>query len=84
MPRIPPNPQTKNVGPGDVAFNVNWHVSAARGEHAQPWLDSLAYRVDTPEGSVVFTGDTQPCNSVIDLARDADVMLCMCWDDQEL
>ena len=83
LPRIPPNPQAKNVGPGDVASDNNWHVSAARGEHAQPWLDSLAYRVDTPDGSVVFTGDTQPCNSVIDLARDADMMLCMCWDDQE-
>jgi len=40
--------------------------------------------VDTPDGSVVFTGDTQPCQSVIDLARDADMMLCMCWDDQEV
>ena len=83
LPRRPPNPQAKNVGPGDVAFNSNWNVRAALGEHVQPWLDSLAYRVDTPDGSVVFTGDTQPCNSVIDLARDADMMLCMCWDDQE-
>ena len=83
LPRRPPNPQVKNVGPGAVASGSSWQVSAATGEHVQPWLDSLAYRVDTPDGSVVFTGDTQPCNSVIDLARDADMMLCMCWDDQE-
>ena len=57
---------------------------AAPAEHVQPWLDSLAYRLDTPDGSIVFTGDTQPCQTVIDLARDADVMLCMCWDDQEV
>ena len=25
-----------------------------------------------------------PCRSVVDLARDADMMLCMCWDDQEV
>jgi ribonuclease Z len=31
----------------------------------------------------VFTGDTQPCQTVIDLARGADMLLCMCWDDQE-
>ena len=49
----------------------------------QPFLDSLAYRFDTPDGSVVFTGDTQPCDTVLELARDADVMLCMCWDDQD-
>ncbi len=78
LPRIPPNPQAKNVGPGEVASGKNWEVTAALAEHVQPFLDSLAYRVDTPDGSVVFTGDTQPCQSVIDLARDADMMLCMC------
>ena len=32
----------------------------------------------------MFTGDTAPCQPVVDLTRDADVMLCMCWDDQEV
>tara|TARA_B100001750_G_scaffold236775_1_gene241068 strand:+ start:1057 stop:1845 length:789 start_codon:yes stop_codon:yes gene_type:complete len=82
LPRTPPNPQAKNVGPGEVASGKNWEVTAALAEHVQPWLDSLAYRVDTPDGSVVFTGDTQPCKSVTDLAQGADMMLCMCWDDQ--
>ena len=31
----------------------------------------------------MFTGDTQPCESVIELASDADALLCMCWDNQE-
>ena len=84
LPRLPPNPQAKNIGPGEVASGKNWEVTAALAEHVQPYLDSLAYRVDTPDGSVVFTGDTQPCQSVIDLARDADMMLCMCWDDQDV
>ena len=45
---------------------------------------SLAYRIETKSGnSLVFTGYTQPCQSVVDLAKDAYVMLCMCWDDQE-
>ena len=79
-----PNPRAKNVGIGEVASGKNWEVIAASAEHVQPWLDSLAYRVNTPDGSVVFTGDTQPCQSVIDLARDADMMLCMCWDDQQV
>ena len=84
LPRTPPNPHAKNVGPGEVASGKGWHVTSALAEHVQPFLDSLAYRVDTPDGSVVFTGDTQPCQSVIDLARDADMMLCMCWDDQDV
>ena len=36
---------------------------------------SLAYRFDTPEGSVVFTGDTGPSEPVERLARDADVLV---------
>ena len=72
----------RDVGPGPVFSGSTWQVTAAPAEHVQPWLDSLAYRVDSDEGSVVFTGDTQPCASVTELARNADVMLCMCWDDQ--
>jgi ribonuclease Z len=83
LPRKPPDVLAQDVGPGRVYSAADWEMSAAPAEHVQPWLDSLAYRLDSPEGSVVFTGDTEPCQSVVDLARDADIMLCMCWDDQE-
>jgi ribonuclease Z len=83
LPRKPPSVDARDIGPGFVHEGKDWRLTAALAEHVQPWLDSLAYRLDTESGSVVFTGDTQPCDSVRDLARDADVMLCMCWDDQE-
>ncbi|MBI4607923.1 MAG: MBL fold metallo-hydrolase [Candidatus Rokubacteria bacterium] len=83
LPRTPPAVRAKDVGPGLVHQGREWLVSAAPAEHVQPWLDSLAYRLDSAEGSVVFTGDTQPCQSVVELARGADMMLCMCWDEQE-
>jgi len=84
LPRKPPEVFAKDVVPGKVYSGKDWEVSAARAEHVQPYLDSLAYRLDSPGGSVVFTGDTQPCDTVVDLAKDADMMLCMCWDDQEV
>jgi ribonuclease Z len=84
LPRNPPVVIARDIGPGKVFAGKDWEVTAAPAEHVQPFLDSLAYRVDTPDGSVVFTGDTQPCDSVAELAKDADVMLCMCWDDQEI
>ena len=84
LPRKPPEVSARDVGPGLVFSGSDWQASAAPAEHVQPFLDSLAYRFDTPAGSVVFTGDTQPCESVTELARGADVMLCMCWDDQEI
>jgi ribonuclease Z len=83
LPRKPPSVIAKDVGPGLVHRGRDWEVISAPAEHVQPFLDSLAYRVNSPEGSVVLTGDTQPCQSVIDLARGADMLLCMCWDDQE-
>jgi ribonuclease BN (tRNA processing enzyme) len=84
LPRKPPDVFARDVGPGKVFSGRDWEVSAANAEHVQPYLDSLAYRLDTPAGSIVFTGDTQPCDTVVDLARDADVLLCMCWDDQQV
>ncbi|MEX0762148.1 MAG: MBL fold metallo-hydrolase [Dehalococcoidia bacterium] len=85
LPRRPPKVAARDVGPGTVHTSNNWEVTAAPAEHVQPYLDSLAYRLETKSGkSIVFTGDTQPCQSVVDLARGADVMLCMCWDDQDL
>ena len=82
LPRTPPSVLAKDVGPGLVHQGKDWQVSSAPAEHVQPWLDSLAYRVDSADGSMVFTGDTQPCASVTRLASGADTMLCMCWDDQ--
>ena len=58
-------------------------MTGARAEHAQPNLDSITYRLDSLEGSAVFTGDTEPCRSVVEMAAGADAMPCMCWDDQE-
>jgi ribonuclease Z len=84
LPRKPPSVLARDVGPGLVHSGRDWQVTAAPAEHVQPYLDSLAYRLDSGEGSVVFTGDTQPCQSVVELAHGADAMLCMCWDDQEV
>lgn len=83
LPRTPPIVQAKDIGPGNICSSTDWEMKATTAEHVQPYLDSLAYRIDSEEGSVVFTGDTEPCQPVVDLARNADVMLCMCWDDQE-
>ncbi len=84
LPRTPPSVLAKDIGPGKVYSGKDWEVTAAPADHVQPYLDSLAYRIDSAEGSAVFTGDTEPCQPVVDLAKDADVMVCMCWDDQEV
>jgi ribonuclease BN (tRNA processing enzyme) len=49
-------------------------VSAILVQHA-PVFPALAYRIDTPSGSVVFSGDTGPCDNVVRLARGADYLV---------
>jgi ribonuclease BN (tRNA processing enzyme) len=83
LPRKPPTVLVSDIGPGKVCSGSDWEVTAAKADHAPPWLDCLAYRVDSPDGSIVFAGDTRPCETVTDLATDADIMLCMRWDHQD-
>ena len=83
LPRRPPAPAVTDITPGFVHTASEYTVTSALADHAQPWLDSLAYRVDSEEGSVVITGDTGPCESIVELARGADAMLAMCWEHQD-
>ena len=41
-------------------------------------MDSLAYRIDSDEGSIVFSGDTRPCDSLTELAKDVDLLVMEC------
>ena len=49
-------------------------VTATIVQHA-PVFPALAYRFDTPAGSVVFSGDTGACDNVVRLAQGADILV---------
>ncbi|MGW1680274.1 MBL fold metallo-hydrolase [Saccharopolyspora sp. NPDC002376] len=38
-------------------------------------MDALAYRIDTEDRSIVISGDTAPCQQLIELATGADVLV---------
>lgn len=84
LPRAKPRIAAKDVGPDFVLRGSSWEITAARAEHVQPYLESLAYRLETADGSIVIAGDSRPCDSVTDLARGADVLLMMCWETGEV
>lgn len=44
-------------------------------ERARQRLQSYSYRIETPHGSIVFTGDTGPSDAVVRLAERADVLV---------
>ena len=47
----------------------------ARAVHHEPVVPAVAYRVDTPDGSIVISGDTTVCDEVAQLATGADVLV---------
>lgn len=66
------------VRPGVQLAAGGLTVTAARVEHP-PLTDSFAFRFDWGTGakrkSIVYSGDTRPCQALIDLARGADVLV---------
>lgn len=60
---------------GGVVYNDDLvRVTAALVEHP-PVAPSFAYRFDSADRSIVFSGDTRPCRSLVDLANGADVLV---------
>jgi ribonuclease BN (tRNA processing enzyme) len=59
---------------GVVMQNEHVKVTAALVNHP-PVEPSFAYRFDTADRSIVFSGDTTPWNNLIKLARGADILV---------
>jgi ribonuclease BN (tRNA processing enzyme) len=68
-----------DVGTGMIYQDANIKVTAVENSHfafhegpAAGKHKSYAYRFETPDRVIVFTGDTGPSDAVIELAKDAD------------
>ena len=60
---------------GKVAEGDGWTCYAREVKHAQPYIECYGFRFETDEGVVAFSGDTAPIESVVELARDADLFV---------
>jgi ribonuclease BN (tRNA processing enzyme) len=59
---------------GEIFSDERVRVSAALVEHP-PVEPAFAFRFDTADRSIVFSGDTAPCDALVELARGADVLV---------
>ncbi|WP_125615192.1 MBL fold metallo-hydrolase [Specibacter cremeus] len=59
--------------PGVVFEDENVRISAAWVNH--PPIPALAYRIDAADRSYVISGDTTPCDALVQLAQGADVLV---------
>ncbi len=67
---------TVNELPGGYLDFEDFRLTSSLINHHE---GSLAYRVESKDGkSLVYSGDTDYCQSIVELARDVDVLLLEC------
>jgi ribonuclease BN (tRNA processing enzyme) len=57
---------------GEVYKDENVTVTAFKTKHA---MESFGYRFDTPDRSIVISGDTNPTQATIDACRGCDILI---------
>jgi len=60
------------ITPGVIYKDANVTVTAFVTKHA---MESYGYRFDTPDRSIVISGDTNPTQATIDTCRGCDVLI---------
>ena len=73
--RPPPVVEVHEYAEGHVASGKTWECHVREVKHAQPYLNCYGLRFETEEGVIAFSGDTAPADSVVELARDADLFV---------
>jgi ribonuclease Z len=64
--------------PGVVHETPSYRITATEVEHLRSLgfeHSDWAFRIDTEHGSVAYSGDTEPCDQMVELARDVDVLV---------
>lgn len=68
------NPTPTGMIPFEIYRDELVTVTATLVEHP-PIAPAFAFRFDTAEGSVTISGDTAPCENLVRLAHDTDLLL---------
>lgn len=77
-PRKWPKPEVTELKATDKVQGKNWTLTVAPASHVQPWLECYAYRLDSDEGSVCYSGDSGGVPpALISLAKGCDVLIHM-------
>ncbi|WP_204114484.1 MBL fold metallo-hydrolase [Shimia biformata] len=80
LPRPWPAPKVVEEQPGYSVQGEGWTLRSCKVPHAQPFLTCMGYRVDSAGKSVVYSGDSGPCDALTELSRDADILIHMCFN----
>jgi ribonuclease BN (tRNA processing enzyme) len=76
-PRKRPAPRVTEIHAGSAINGNDWKITVGHAQHVQPYLECLAFRLDTREGSICYTGDSGPSDTIVELARGCDLLIHM-------
>ncbi|MGE3246438.1 MAG: MBL fold metallo-hydrolase [Beijerinckiaceae bacterium] len=79
LPRPWPAPKVTEVMPGFAAQGPDWKLTSCEVPHAQPWLECMAFRIETSSGAFVYSGDAGPCDALEELSQGADLLVHWCY-----
>jgi ribonuclease Z len=78
LPRLRPAPRVTEIHTGSVVKGNGWTITVGHAQHAQPYLECVALRLDTAEGSICYSGDSGGVpDSLVQLAKGADLFIAM-------
>ena len=67
--------EAQDIHEGNVTQTSTWEVSAVKVDHLSEDTFSVGYRVDSGGKAIVVSGDTRPCQGLIELASGADILV---------
>jgi len=72
-----PAPQVTEIHAGSSIKGRGWTLTAGHAAHVQPYLECMAFRLDSDDGSICYSGDSGLCDELVALARGCDVLIQM-------
>ncbi len=79
LPRARPSPNISSLHDGQVIESDNWKVTVKEVYHQPGYIEPYAFRIESDEGTLVYSGDTGPCAAIEELSQNADILIHMCY-----
>ena len=79
LPRKRPAPNITSIYDGQVIESDNWKLTVREVYHQPGYIEPYAFRLETDEGVLVYSGDTGPCEGIYEIAEGADLLIQMCY-----
>lgn len=80
LPRPLPKPQVFEIPPNKYSHDGGgWRLSSCEVPHAQPFLQCMAFRVESEGKVFVYSGDAAICPQMEQLSAGADLLVHWCY-----